>query len=114
MEIKGIIIEILPSQTGEGKNGTWEKRAFVLQTNDKFPKTVAIDIWDNKIETPKVSDNVIANINIESKEFNNKWFTNIQTWKLEIDGGLTNQKPSKSNKESDPIGEGIEPEELPF
>ena len=38
MEIQGKIIDILPIQTGQGKNGTWRSQDYVLETADQYPK----------------------------------------------------------------------------
>jgi len=32
MEIQGKIIQVLPEQTGQGKNGPWKKNRFVVET----------------------------------------------------------------------------------
>ncbi|MEZ4905483.1 MAG: DUF3127 domain-containing protein [Spirosomataceae bacterium] len=38
MEIKGRVIHLLALQTGEGKNGTWKKQDFVIETDGQYPK----------------------------------------------------------------------------
>lgn len=103
MEIKGKVVSILPLQTGEGKNGTWSKGGFVLETlTDKFPKKVCIDVWGDKMEQFGIAtgDDVVASINVESREYNGKWFTNVQAWKVvkgtEFSGASESSAPSSS------------------
>jgi len=38
MDIKGRVIQLLALQTGEGKNGTWKKQDFVIETDGQYPK----------------------------------------------------------------------------
>ena len=42
MEIKGKVVQLLDLQTGEGKNGTWKKQEYIIETLDsKYPKKVS-------------------------------------------------------------------------
>ena len=97
MEIKGKVIAILPEQNGESKNGTWRKQEFVLETTDQYPKKVCMEIWGDKIDDmlPKEGQDITASINIESREWNGRWFTNVKAWKIEA-GGMDEAGPSGS------------------
>lgn len=85
MEIKGKVIAILPEQNGESKNGTWRKQEFVIETYDQYPKKVCMEIWGDKIDEmlPSEGQDVTASINIESREWNGRWYTNVKAWKIE-------------------------------
>lgn len=86
MEINGRIIKVLPLQSGEGKNGTWQKQDYVLNTeNEKYPKNICFSVWGDKVNNFNISegDIVTASIEIESREYNEKWYTNVQAWKVE-------------------------------
>ncbi|MCD4696408.1 MAG: DUF3127 domain-containing protein, partial [Bacteroidales bacterium] len=84
MEITGKIINILPEETGEGRNGPWKKQNFILETQDQYPKKVCITVWGDKIDLKSFSENeaVTASINIESREYNNRWYTDVKAWRL--------------------------------
>ena len=85
MEITGTIVQMLPLQTGEGKNGPWKKQDFILETQDQYPKKVCISAWGDKIDQFNLQENAVitASINIESREFNSKWYTDVKVWKVE-------------------------------
>ena len=85
MEITGKIIQILPEETGEGRNGTWKKQNFILETQDQYPKKVCITVWGDKIDLKAYGQNetVTASINIESREYNSRWYTDVKAWRLE-------------------------------
>lgn len=89
MEIQGKIIHVLPLQTGEGKNGPWKKQDFVIETESQYPKKVCISMWGNKIEENLIQEGtpVVASIDVESREYNGKWYTDVKAWKLEGQGG---------------------------
>jgi hypothetical protein len=93
MEIKGKIIQILPTQTGEGKNGPWKKQEFVLETEGQYPKKVCIAAWGDKINDGllQVGNEVNVSFDIESREYNGKWYTDVKAWRVDAATGETSQ-----------------------
>jgi hypothetical protein len=87
MEITGSIIQVLPLQTGEGRNGPWKKQDFVIETESQYPKKVCISVWGDKIEEGliQVGNKVKASIEIESREYNGRWYTDVRAWRLDAD-----------------------------
>jgi hypothetical protein len=87
MEIEGRVINLLPIQKGLGKNGIWKSQDFVIETRDQYPKKVCIGIFGDplitKAEGMKEGMNIKAHINLESREYNGRWYTQIRAWKLE-------------------------------
>lgn len=89
MELEGKIIQINPLQSGQGKNGTWKKQEFVVETKSQYPKKVCITAWGDKIDQFNLKQNqdVKVSIELESREFNNRWYTDVRAWKVENLGG---------------------------
>lgn len=112
MEIKGKVIEVLPELTGEGKNGTWTKRAFIIETDGQYPKKVQIGAFGDKmaIEFIKKGYELNVHFNLESKEFNGKWYTEVKAFKLELLGKTTKDIPKEKIKN---VQDDIE-DDLPF
>jgi hypothetical protein len=87
MELEAKIIQILPIVTGQSKNGEWQKQDVVFQTLDsQYPKTIAISFWGDKINADKLKVGNVLNVSIEidSREHNGKWYTNVKGWKYEV------------------------------
>lgn len=84
MEISGKIIQFLEPQTGEGKNGPWKKQQFIIETQEQYPKKVCIMVWGDKINLQEfnIEDVVTVSINIESREFNQRWYTDVKAWRI--------------------------------
>lgn len=84
MELTGKIVQLLPEQSGQGKNGTWRKQEFIIETNDQYPKKVCVSVWGDKIDQFPIVENkeVTASINIESREYNGRWYTDVRVWRL--------------------------------
>ena len=84
MEISGKLIQFLAVQTGQGKNGPWKKQEFVIETGDTYPKKICIAVWGEKIDMTKfkVGDSITASFDVESREYNGKWYTDVKAWKV--------------------------------
>ncbi|MCY7409237.1 MAG: DUF3127 domain-containing protein [Chitinophagales bacterium] len=102
LEVTGKVFAVLPSQTGQGQKGTWVKQAFVIETADQYPKKICFQAWGDKTEIVarlKTGDEVKVAVDLESREYQGKWYTDAKAWKIE----LVNQgSGSSSVKESAP------------
>ncbi len=85
MDIKGRVIQLLALQTGEGKNGAWKKQDFVIETEGQYPKKVCISAWGDKINESalQIGNDVNVSFDIESREYNGRWYTDVKAWKIE-------------------------------
>lgn len=103
MELKGKVLQLLPMQSGMGKKGQWKKQEFILETQAQYPKKVCLSIWGDKIDQFKIGtgDVVTASLDLESREYNGRWYTEARVWKLEKNGSSA----SPANSSADPIGD---------
>ena len=85
MEIKGKLSEILDAQKGSSAKGEWKKQDFIIETDEKFPRKICISNWNDKVDINSLNkgDALTISVNIESREFNGKWYTDVKVWKLE-------------------------------
>jgi hypothetical protein len=113
MELSGKIIKILPLQSGTGKNGAWKKQEFVVETPGQISRKVCFNIWGEKIEQFKLTEGaeVKVSFDIESREYNGKWYTDVKAWKVEtVNKGADETIP----EEPDDYPFGVSPaEEMP-
>ena len=88
MEVIGRIFKVLPLQSGEGKNGKWTKQEFVIETDGQYPKKICIQSFNEKVDTNLLVIGTMLKVQIEvqSQEYNEKWFTNVSAWKAEVVG----------------------------
>lgn len=86
MELVGKVINILPLVTGQGRNGEWRKQEFVIEIADgQFPKKVCFSLWGDKIDQAGLTPNIPVKVlfDIESREYNGRWFTEARAWRVE-------------------------------
>lgn len=111
MEISGTVLNILEEQRGEGRNGPWRKQEFIVETEGMYPRKVCIAVWGDKIDQfdLKVGDKVTASVNIESREFNGRWYTDVKAWKLD----KVAESQTNPDQESPPFSDIPLPPEAP-
>lgn len=92
MEISGKIIQVLDLQQGTSKAGNaWKKQEYVLETQDMYPKKVKFDFFGDRVDQYKlaIGDEVTVSFDLESREFNGRWYTDVRAWKAEKAGAAT-------------------------
>lgn len=88
MELKAKLVQLMPLQTGQGKNGPWRKQDILVETEGQYPKKVLFAIWGDKINESVLQVGNMLNISfdVESREYNSKWYTDLKAWKVEVVG----------------------------
>ena len=89
MQLTAKLIQLLPLQTGAGKNGPWKKQDIIVETEGQYPKKVCISIWGDKISESllQVGSMLSISFDVESREYNGRWYTDVKAWKVEPAGG---------------------------
>lgn len=85
VELTGTIVQILPYEGGTSKAGKeWRKVVFILETQEQYPRKVAISLLNDNIDkyAIQVGTVVTANLEIESREWNGKWYTEVRAWQV--------------------------------
>ena len=86
MEVIGKIIQVLPPQSGTSQAGNqWKKQEYVLETEDAYPRKIHFDFFGDRVDQfpLTLNDRIRLNFDIESREYNGRWYTNIRGWKAE-------------------------------
>lgn len=87
MEVVGKIIQVLPMQEGVGRNGNpWKLQGYVLETLDQYPRKVHFEVFGEdriKMNPCEIDQLVTVSFDIESREFNGRWYTSIRAWKIQ-------------------------------
>lgn len=103
IKLSGKVVQVLEEQSGESKNGPWRKRDFILEIPGKYPKKVCITQWGDNIDQQAVQEGlqVTASVDIQSREYNGNWYTDVKAWKVEHGTGASNtpQAPAPPSAE---------------
>jgi hypothetical protein len=121
-ELEGKLFKMLELTSGEGRNGNWTKQSFVIETFDQFPKKVALQAWNDKVDLLKSvnpGDRIKVYFNPESREYNERWYTDLRVQRIETFGkqGSSNMPqdapPPPDDEPLTPLNI-IETDDLPF
>ncbi len=88
LEITGRLISKLPMQSGTSSKGnSWQKQEFVIETGDQYPKKICANLWGDKIDQLNqfnIGDLIKVSFDLESREFNGRWYTDVKAWRIEV------------------------------
>ena len=87
MEFTGLLIQKLPVQSGTSQKGEWQSQDIIIETVETYPKKIALNFYGDKIkeiEELNIHDSVTVTGNVESREYNGKWYTKVSAWKVVV------------------------------
>ena len=120
-KVKGKILQILPEQKGTSTRGEWKKQDFVIETtDDQFPKKICFTLFNDKtssLESIKPNMEVEVSFSVESREYNEKWYSNINAFRIERvqEAGAPGMTPPPYNAaDIPPLGDSGDNDDLPF
>ncbi len=121
LEVIGRLFDILPEQSGTGKNGVWKKQDIVIETTEQFPKKICLSLWGDKVDQAKnyqKGQMMKVFASVESREYNGKWYTDVKPFRIDLDGisNATTETSSNSLPDfgltPDPVNDSLN--DLPF
>jgi hypothetical protein len=101
MQLIGKLVQLLPIQTGTGRNGEWRKQDIIVETDGQYPKKLCLSIWGDRIneELLVVGRMLKLEFEAESREFSGKWYTDLKVWRVEV-GTSNNGSVVQNNLEN--------------
>jgi len=116
MEVTGTVKLIAPTEKGTSKAGKeWKKKVIVIDTGADYNPEIAIQAFGdekiNDLNKLAVGDSVLIKCNVSSREYNGKYFHNIDGWFFSKN---TKELMSETSRK-DPMGGINTPsDDLPF
>lgn len=112
MEIKGKVTDVFPLERGVGKQSgkEWKKATIIVEYGEgDYPRKVALDCFKKAAEFSAIPLGRVGTfqIDLESREFNGRWYTSATCWKWELEE-QTPPPPAPA-----PVHQA-EPDALPF
>ena len=88
MEIVGKVVQLGTLIEGNSPRGPWKKQELIIETIEQFSKKVCLMCWNERVNDANsffVGQTIKAQIRIESREFNGKWYTDVTAYRLDLD-----------------------------
>ena len=112
MEVKGKLVKKLPVESGISKSEKqWKKQTVVVDTGAEYNPEIAITAFgDDKLkdlDKLSVGDDVLIKCNVSSREYNGRYFHNIDGW-------FFSKNTKEDTRALDVHFEGTTSDDLPF
>lgn len=86
MQLTGIIIAVLDTQSGVSQSGkNWMRQEFVVETQEQYPKKCCFRLFgEDKIKAAALAQNmrVTVDFDIDAREYNGRWYNDVSAWKV--------------------------------
>ena len=116
LSVKGKLSRKLSVESGTSKAGKeWKKQSFLVDTGAQYNPEICFQLFgEDKIEIlnhHNEGDQVEISFNLSSKEFNGRYFHNIDAWRIE---SLSNEGASTIKDAPEFNAPATEEDDLPF
>lgn len=85
MEFEGTVFSVLPIVKGTSARGEWMKQEVIFDLPGEFQKKLCVGFWGDKAQDAsnlKSGDRVSVSANVESREYNGRWYTEVRGWRM--------------------------------
>lgn len=83
MEFTGIVISITHIVSGQSAHGSWQNQNVIFEQKSNHRKLCVSFLNKPQIvENLKIGEEYNVFFNIESKEYNGKWYNSIRAWRV--------------------------------
>ncbi|MCC8034441.1 MAG: DUF3127 domain-containing protein [Rikenellaceae bacterium] len=85
MEIEATVVKLLPVVKGTSARGEWTKQEVILEQPGEFGRKLCVSFWGDKALDAailKEGETITVSLNLESREFNGRWYTEARVWKM--------------------------------
>lgn len=98
MKITGKLDRVFETQSGTTKAGKeWKKLLFNVVTDDEWNNLYHFELFgEEKVNgfNSKVGDFITVNFNVQTQEYKDRFYTNLQAWKIDVEqNGTGTQQP---------------------
>lgn len=106
MQVTGKITRIGKLEEGTSKAGkAWKKVTFVVETSDDYNNIYPFTIFgeekvDKFLQYNKVGYSVDVDFNISAREWQDKYFVDLQAWKVFKAQGEASNQPEMTEEEA--------------
>ena len=87
LSIHGILLKKLNPESGIRKDGRgWKKQNFILQTDSSFNNEICFQLFGEEkivmLNNLQLGEKIEVFFNLSSREYNQKYYHNIDAWKI--------------------------------
>ena len=101
LELEGTLRQKLGVQSGTSARGQWAKQEFILEFPDgNFTAQACFTAWGQEkvaeLDKYQVGDKVKVSFNLKAREYNGRWYNDLQMWRIAPAGQAAAAAPAYS------------------
>ena len=105
LELEGTLRQKLGVQSGTSARGQWAKQEFILEFPDgNFTAQACFTAWGQEkvaeLDKYQVGDKVKVSFNLKSREYNGRWYNDLQIWKIAPAGDAQPAAPAQPARQA--------------
>lgn len=124
MEFEGVVWRVLPQIKGTSARGEWVKQEVVFELPGEFNRKICVGFWGDKADdaaTLKPGETIAVSANVESREYNGRWYTEVRAWRINRKSTAESQPYAAENlppldafSAEEPVSSATDVDDLPF
>ena len=85
MEFEGVVYRILPPTSGTSARGEWKRQDVVFELPQEFSRKICVTFFNKDHEVSQLREGKVymVSVNVESREFNGRWYTDVRAWRVQ-------------------------------
>ena len=85
MEFEGVVYKIMPATKGTSARGEWQRQEVIFELPQEFSRKVCVIFFNKESDVARLKEGMTCtvSVNIESREFNGKWYTDVRAWRVQ-------------------------------
>ena len=85
MEFEGVVYKILPATQGTSARGEWKKQEVIFELPQEFSRKICVIFFNKESDVARLKEGATytVSVNIESREFNGRWYTDVRAWRVQ-------------------------------
>ena len=102
LELEGVLIK-----KGEIQqvSASFRKQEFVIETDEKYPQKIQFELTQDRcgeVDKIRLNTPIKVHFNVRGREWNGKYFVNLQAWRIEPQGPKQEPEPQVNWEEHAP------------
>ncbi len=85
MEFEGKLIQMLPPTSGTSARGPWQRQDVIFEMTQEFSRKICVTFFNkpDEVSRLRVGESYQVSVNVESREFNGRWYTDVRAWRIQ-------------------------------
>ena len=118
LELEGTIRQKMGVQSGTSARGPWAKQEFVVDFPDgNYTSQACFTAWGQdkvqELDKYQVGDRVKVSFNLKSREFNGRWYNDLQIWRISPAGAVQPAAPAPTPAAPAPVAPAPTLDDMP-